>query len=297
MPCYRPLLAYRLSSGAVVFVERGDVLHQLELPCGQCVGCRLERSRQWAIRCVHEAQLHKQNSFLTLTYDEQHIPPNFRLEYRDFQLFMKRLRKKFRRQRIRFFMCGEYGDSMSRPHFHACLFGWDAPDKYLWRGQSGDEDALFRSPILEALWPNGFVTLGSVTFKSAAYVARYVMKKRTGDSARLHYSVLDPETGELLERPAEFTHMSLKPGIGAEWYTRYRGDVYPHGMVVVNGREVRPPRFYDRRFKRDCPDEAEALQAVRDQDARNRAADNTHERLAVKERVAYARLSQLKREI
>lgn len=279
----------------MVFAERGDVVRTLELPCGQCVGCRLERSRQWAIRCIHEAQLHKSNCFVTLTYDPDHFPPNGALVYRDFQLFMKRLRRRFRDSRVRFFMCGEYGDTLMRPHFHACLFGFDFPDKYVWRGEG--EETLYRSPALEELWPFGFSTVGSVTFKSAQYVARYVMKKITGKSSRLHYGVVDPETGELHERSPEFTHMSLKPGIGSGWYDRFRSDVYPDGKVVVNGRQVRSPKFYDRRLKRDDPAAFEDLQIMRDEVARDHLSDNTSERLSVKERVACARLQFLKREI
>ena len=124
MPCYHPWLAYQCLDGSVVSVERkgkGAVVRTLTLPCGQCVGCRLERSRQWAIRCMHEAQLHERNSFVTLTYKGD--VPDEGLRYRDFQLFMKRLRKYASGQQIRFYMCGEYGDEKGRPHFHACLFG------------------------------------------------------------------------------------------------------------------------------------------------------------------------------
>ena len=131
MACYKPLRAWQCANGDVVFAELGrfDITRQLDLPCGQCVGCRLERSRQWAMRCLHEAKMHDRNCFVTLTYNNDNVPADRSLNYRDFQLFMKRLRFHFRGVPIRFYMCGEYGEDFGRPHFHACLFGLDFPDK------------------------------------------------------------------------------------------------------------------------------------------------------------------------
>jgi len=180
MACYHPVQAYLGEDGVVTFAERrthGSV-SCLRLPCGKCVGCRLERSRQWAVRCMHEAQLHDRNCFITLTYDEAHVPAGFSLRYRDFQLFMKKLRK-FAGHPVRFFMCGEYGGEHSRPHFHACLFGFDFPDKVQFKRVGGGA-VIYRSSVLERLWLQGFSTIGAVTFESAAYVARYVMKKLDG---------------------------------------------------------------------------------------------------------------------
>lgn len=291
MPCYHPLIAYRLASGAVVFVERGDVVSTLELPCGQCIGCRLERSRQWAVRCMHEAQLHRHNAFVTLTYDDSHLPLSGSLVYSDFQLFMKRLRKRL--GRVRFYMAGEYGSENWRPHFHALLFGCEFPDLYYWRTKGRNK--LYRSAMLEELWTAGSSEVGEVTFQSASYVARYCMEKVTGDPAAMHYAVVDPRTGEMVQRVPEFNHMSLKPGIGAEWLEKYREDVYPSGLCVVNGRQMRPPKFYDRRFKREDPDAYEALCFVRDEIARAHRGDNTVERLGDKELVARARVALLKR--
>lgn len=149
---------------------------ELRLPCGQCVGCRLERSRQWALRCVHEASLHDSNLFVTLTYDDEHLPEFNSLYYPDFQKFMKRLRKKFSRENIRFYMCGEYGETTLRPHYHVILFNFDLPDRRLYR-RSHSGDHLFTSEILTKIWGKGFCPFGNVTFQSAAYTARYIMKK------------------------------------------------------------------------------------------------------------------------
>ena len=137
MVCFSPLQAFKLEGWhqyglPPVFKRPAGPHRELQLPCGQCVGCRLERSRQWVVRCIHEASLYENNCFLTLTYSDDCLPNGNDLIYRHFQLFMKRLRKRFG-SNIRFYMCGEYGDLFGRPHYHACLFNFDAPDKVLYR--------------------------------------------------------------------------------------------------------------------------------------------------------------------
>lgn len=298
MACYHPLQAYQSADGSVVFVERqgSDVVRSLLLPCGQCIGCRLERSRQWAIRCMHEASLYDKNCFITLTYDEGHLPFGDSLVYRDFQLFLKRVRRRFSSARIRFYMCGEYGEEFGRPHFHACLFNFDFPDKvYLRRGAKGSK--LYTSKLLDELWGKGLCSVGDVTFESAAYVARYVMKKVTGFRSEEHYQVVDPLTGEVFERVREFNHMSLKPGIGAPWLLKFRSDVYPTGKCVVNGRLVKPPKYYDRLEALKDGVGFEWLQFERDVEARKHRDDNTDARLAVKEEVTKARVRFYQRKI
>lgn len=296
MPCFHPLTAYKTASGDIVFSERrrNEVISSLQLPCGQCIGCRLERSRQWAMRCMHEASLHERNCFLTLTYNDENVPKRGVLEYPAFQKFMKRFRKFAAPVQPRFYMCGEYGPENWRPHYHACIFGFDFDDKTHWsRSPSGE--ALFRSASLERLWPYGFASIGSVTFESAAYVARYCVQKITGHNAKAHYARVDAD-GEY-SLPPEFNHMSLKPGIGSGWLSRFQSDVYPHDYVVVNGKECKPPKYYDRLFSRVDPDAMEDIKFDRDQLARSRFEDNTPERLAVKEIVQRARSSMLIRTI
>ena len=293
MPCFSPLQAYQLLDGSVVFRERGQVVRSLNLACGQCSGCRLERSRQWAVRCLHEAQCHESNSFITLTYVDSHLPANNSLRYRDFQLFMKRLRRYFNVP-IRFYMCGEYGSDFSRPHYHACLFGINFPDLvYLGKTESGS--LLYRSAILERLWPYGFSSVGAVTFESAAYVARYIMKKITGHHADLHYMDVDISSGETVQRVPEFNKMSLggrnkQGGIGAPWFSKFRTDVFPHDRVVINAKVCKPPRYYDKLYARDFPIEFEATQFDREVKARLLADDATPERLAVRKQVLEAKL-------
>lgn len=300
MACYHPLQAYRLGDGSVTFRDNGAG-DPLTLPCGQCYGCRLERSRQWAIRCMHEASLHEENCFITLTYDNDHCPSDRSLNYVDFQLFMKRFRKKFKDSTIRFYMAGEYGEKFERPHFHACIFGFNFPDRTIWKRTSSGS-IIYRSKALEDLWTFGYSSVGDVTFESAAYVARYVMKKVNVSSAtplhmRDHYETTDFETGEIKERTPEFNKMSLRPGIGAGWIDKYKSDVFPHDYIVLKGKEVKVPRYYDKRFEKTNPFDFEAVQLVRYLEAKDRAQDNTDERLQVKETVVKAKTRLLTRHI
>lgn len=274
----------------------------MTIACGQCKGCRLERSRQWAMRCVHEAQLHEKNSFLTLTYNDEHLPADRSLNLDHFQKFMKRLRKRFGAN-IRFFHCGEYGDQYGRPHYHAIIFNLDFEDKKLWKIVNGQR--LYTSETLERLWtdpetnlPMGFATIGEVTFESAAYVARYVMKKITGPMAENHYSRLDETTGEIIQLKPEYTTMSRRPGIGKGWYDRFKSDVYPHDIVVMRGdKKMKPPRFYDGLYEREYPSDFEKLKAKRAREMHKHMDNNTPERLEVRERVLEARLTKLKRTV
>lgn len=287
MPCYSPLRAWQTVGGEVIFAERGSIRRELSLPCGQCVGCRLERSRKWAVRCIHEAQLHKYSSFVTLTYDDEHLPPT--LVYSDFQSFMRRLRRKV--GPCRFFMCGEYGERLGRPHYHACLFGAFFGDRRIIRESGGIR--LYSSELLSSCWPHGFASVGDVTFESAAYCARYVMKKMTGPGADAYYQRVDLRTGELVQVVPEFCHMSLKPGIGARWIEKYQTEVYGYDRdaVLVNGIPCKPPRFYDKflqKFNADVWEHVEYDRYVRSGKCTD---DSTPERLAVREQVCKARLS------
>jgi hypothetical protein len=254
----------------------------VDVPCGRCIGCRLERSRQWAVRCVHEASLHEDNCFITLTYDDAHLPPGGSLVKRDFVLFMKRFRKMYG-SGIRFFHCGEYGTLLDRPHHHACIFGFDFPDKVFWSSRANVP--LFRSLSLETLWPFGFSTVGAVTFESAAYVARYVLKKITGDDAADHYGGLEPE----------YVTMSRRPGIARGWFDKYKDDVYPADRVVVREKFIcKPPRYYDNIYDTLDPDSFLAVKARRKCRARD-SPDNAPDRLAVREEVKKLKAKQLKR--
>lgn len=292
MACFHPLTAWHHGSGGVSFTKGAGSSRRLSLPCGQCVGCRLERSRQWAVRIMHEASLHDQNCFVTLTYDEVHNPKS--LVYRHFQLFMKSLRKKV--GPTRFYMCGEYGEQEFRPHFHVCLFGLGFGDRTPWR-KSPSGHQLYRSRLLESFWDRGTAEIGELTFDSAAYVARYCMKKVTGDMAADHYRRLDLNTGEVFDVVPEFTRMSLKPGIGRPWFDKFQSDVYPHDSVIVNGVEASPPRYYAKALEQVNPAMAGKVAYRRLIKAAACAEDSTDDRLRVREIVTRARVSSLKRVI
>ena len=302
MPCFHPLRGWRSreltddGKRRVVFTRsQGFSDMPVSLPCGQCVGCRLERSRQWAVRCVHEASLHEDNSFITLTYNNSHLPEDGSLKLRHWQLFMKRLRKAYSPQVVRFFHCGEYGKKFRRPHYHACLFGIDFPDKRFHQMRNGRP--LYVSKLLEETWGMGFASVGDVTFESAAYVARYIMKKVTGDLAEGHYERVDPETGEITQLAPEYTTMSRRPGIGSEWFKKYSSDVFPDDFVVINGKKIKTPRFYDVEYEEQDKEAFREIRRRRLIGARKHAHDQTPERLKVRERVQIERLNRLARDL
>lgn len=298
MACFHPVPAFRTESGSVVMVERGSIVGALQLPCGRCVGCRLERSRQWVVRMMHEASLYGENGFVTLTYDDAHLPPGGSLRYSDFQGFMRRLRERLRRRdgtRVKFYMCGEYGEELERPHYHVALFGCSfRADRYVF-AKGGSGKVVYRSPLLESCWELGSSCVGELTPESAGYIARYVLKKVTGPRSSEHYDKVDVDTGEVTHRVPEFAHMSLRPGIGGRWFERFASDVFPHDRVVLSGRASKPPRYYDTLFKRADRAGFERVKDDRLVEAGLRWPDNTSARLSVKEEVTKARLSRFRR--
>nr|WAE43759.1 MAG: replication initiator protein [Microviridae sp.] len=245
------MTAYKGPQGVSFSIKSGG--SEFRIACGQCMGCRLERSRQWAVRCVHESKMHEFSCFVTLTYDDVHLPVDGYLDYRHFQLFMKRLRKRFRDVPINFYMCGEYGDEFGRPHYHALLFGIDFFDKLDYReGESGF--MVSTSATLDKLWGLGQCFTGDVSFESAAYCARYIVKKLSGKAVvkiDSRYSI-DVATGEIFV--PEFTHMSLKRPIGRAFFEKFQSEIFPHDRVVVRGKVSLPPRYYSRVYKRIDPD-------------------------------------------
>lgn len=252
MACYEPVAAWRDSRGVVGFTfgaggKSPPDSRPLRVPCGRCVGCRLDRASSWAVRCQHEASLYDGNSFVTLTYDDDFLPVDGSLRYRDVQLFLKRLRRMMSPVRVRFFCGGEYGELNGRPHYHLLLFNSFFSDRVpIGKG-------LYESESLSRLWsdvrsskPLGYASVGDVTPASCAYVAKYALKKVYGRQAGIEYYV-DEKTGAV--RQSEFCTMSRRPGIGAEWYEKFSGDVFPGDFVIVNGRQVRVPRYYSEKLK------------------------------------------------
>lgn len=283
------------------FVDLPDA----EVPCGGCIGCRLDRAQMWAVRCVHESQLHPLNCFITLTYSDTSLPPGGTLVREDFQKFMKRLRfycagfkdAQNKPLRISFFACGEYGERTQRPHYHALIFGFDFPDKVpLPRGEG--KEPLWRSPKLESLWGKGQVSIGALTPRSAAYTARYCLKKVTGEAAAEHYRRVDPKTGEVYQLLPEFALSSRNPAVGRRWIERYLQQTMHHDNVIFNEKEVPLPSYYDKQIKRADPEALKRLKAQRVEQAREpaRYANSRPPRLAVRAEVKAAALNLFKRE-
>lgn len=286
------------------------------MPCGGCLGCREDKSKTWAVRLVHEASLYEKNCFITLTYNEDHYPEKGSLVKEHMELFFKRLRKKYvpkcpfpkskdpeiqaqrkdwlQKHGIRYYYCGEYGDQFGRPHYHACLFNFDFPmkskehpdGKVLWKETSGGN--LYRCRALEVLWPFGFVSVGAVTFDSAAYVARYIIKKINGEMAPGHY----------MGRQPEFAEQSRRPGIAKAWYEKYKNSdiplAYRNGFITMNGKTYRIPKYYDNNFEITDPLLFQSVKETRKIKALENP-DNTPERLASRKIVHQARHKQRKR--
>lgn len=320
MPCYHPRKAIRDSDG-VRFVA-AKMAYTMRLPCGQCIGCRLEQSRQKAVRCMHEASMHRQNCFITLTIAPEHmhaLAPTGSLDKRHHQLFLKRLLSHRRREQLRgaaaprptnnvsqnrsvvkqrFYMCGEYGEQLRRPHYHFCIFGYDFHDKKHWSTTKAGSK-LYRSTTLEKLWPYGHSTVGELTFESAAYTARYCTKKITGKKQQKHYEKINPETGEITNLLPEYNEMSRRPGIGKNWIEKYTADVYTAlpGKVIVRGKTANAPRYYDKQLEKWDAEKYEIIKHKRKIEGRKQAQHGTQARLAVREAVAKAKLTTMKRTI
>lgn len=288
MSCYKPITAFKPADGGPLsFSEKKDH-REIKIPCGQCIGCRIRRREEWALRCYCESKMHKSNLFVTLTYDDAHMPCDGSLNYRHYQLFMKRMRKEF--GSFRFFMCGEYGENTGRPHYHALFFGLDLDDKRKCNSVYSRDD-IYESEKLNALWGKGGCRIGEVTYASARYCAAYAVKKVTGERAEDHYARVNPYTGELYWLTPEFAHMSLKPGIGFPWLEKYWKDIYTtgHNALLVNGSKKPVPRYFDAKLEEIAADVLDRAKYDRFVEAMKHTEHNTADRLAVRNEVAERR--------
>ena len=286
--------------GSRSYVARSgmDVLGEFLAPCGQCEGCRIEHAAQWKTRCLHELKSHDAASFLSLTYDDAHLPEHGSLRYSDVQKFFRRLRRSG--QKFRFFCCGEYGSTTFRPHYHVICYGQDFKEGSQPLAKSPSGHGRYFNQALTDLWGHGSVDIGSVTSESIGYVTQYALKKVNGDRAEAHYRVVDPDTGEISHRVPEFIQMSRSPGIGGLFLDRFASDVQG-GYAVVDGRKVPVPKAYIRRFNRELT--PALVQRLDDADydkfliatTPQAIADRQPERLAVRKQVLLARQSAKKR--
>lgn len=218
---------------------------------------------------------------------------------------MRRLRKRLWRehgQGARFYACGEYGDKYGRPHLHLCLFGWDFPDK-IHTSTTDRGDKLFMSDELGKVWTKGQHQIGELTFESAAYVARYVMKKINGQRREEHYAVtwqVDKETGEVTPHQSlepEFNTMSRRPGIGKAFFDKYKETIYRDDGVIINERMTPPPKYYDRLYEIEQPTHMEQIKDKRETNAERHKENNTTKRLKVRKKLMDIRSKQLLRDL
>lgn len=345
MSCYHPLMGIPKGidprSGKMQYLIKpfpkdfhGDsgIDGIVTIPCGKCIGCRLDYSRQWANRCMLEMQYHEEAWFVTLTYDQAHVPLSWytdpdtgeafqamTLRKRDFQLFMKRLRKEYEPQKIRFFAAGEYGDKKLRPHYHVILFGLHIDDLQLYEEHVGDFP-YYTSERLQKVWDSGldnwidlkYISKGGITplatrgmviiapvnWQTCAYVARYVIKKQKGPASAVY---------QLHNIEPPFSLMSRKPGIGRQYYDDHL-DLYDYQSINVStpegGRKFRPPKYFDRLRMQDAPEQYEQIRSFRqfaaneNKMAKLSQTDNEYlDMLAIEERNQQAVLKSLERSL
>lgn len=347
MPCYHPLDAWihrykKTDSGKnlLLFNYNTKFCSQptpdMQVPCGRCVGCRLAKSREWAARAVHEASLYWDNCWLTLTLNDEYMysrPNPYSLQagqYSEVTKFLKRLRKKYG-SGIRYLYCGEYGETCffcnksekfcscgnyypwrGRPHYHMCLFNHDFSDKRFFKSINGSNH--YNSDELDALWTDpdtgiymGHATISDLTADSAAYTARYAMKKITGDKSLeedpvtglRHYQRLSPD-GEIVDILPEFIKMSSgckklnTGGIGKGWLDKYSKEVLDNDSVLFKELRIKPPKYYDKKMALLSPEIFEENKDIRIDKAKN-SLDNTPERLEVRKYITEQRIKNLPR--
>lgn len=289
MACYKPLKAYSVNrlykdgtygKREIVWHEnaiRGqDKATSIEIPCGQCVGCRLDYSRQWANRCMLEAKDHENNSFITLTYNDANIPlkeivdtktgevkPISSLNPEHTKNFIKKLRRHYKyhynHEGIRYYLCGEYGDKTKRAHYHVLLYNCEIKDKVFHkRTEAG---ILWTSETLAKIWGKGHIIVADMTWETCAYTARYMMKKQKGKDAKSYY--------ENLGIIPEFCRMSLKPGIGLKYYEENKDKIYENDEIWITGSKgkatkIKPPNYYDKLYDLEEPEKMEEIKEARE---------------------------------
>ncbi len=308
MACYSPLKGFKNTNGALVFKQSSHTIGKMEVACGQCLGCRADRTLMWAMRIVHESCVYADaygNCFITLTYRSieecnskqfargHYVPGDYSLNYYHFRDFLKRLRRHFK-QKIRYFHCGEYGEENLRPHYHACLFNVSFDDMAVEQQDGGI--TTYTSPSLAKLWPYGFSTIGELNYQTAAYTAGYILKKITGNQALEAY-LRNDENGVAYWVKPPYTTMSLKPGIGEKFYEKYKNDFFPSDESPVPGRGIikKVPRYYETILKNTDPDVHELVKKLRQVWIGNHRADFTPERLRAKYKCHQAKQGQVRR--
>lgn len=247
LTCIFPERGYLDRQGNFHSREKADT-HPIAVPCGGCIECRKAKARGWALRCTLEQRSHTKTAFTTLTYDDEHLPGT--LSKRDLALWLKRIRKRLTRRarkrkgdrsqpirRLRFFACGEYGETNHRPHYHAILYGADENDRM----------------AIQETWGKGHTYTVNATPAAIAYVAGYAAKKYGDDNPARPSTIIDEETGELLwEYQKPFLQMSRRPGIGAN-AKKYTASWREY--AVLNGKKLQVPKFLHEAWKQTATQE------------------------------------------
>jgi len=272
MPCEAPIPAYRPAIGGPLkfsYPKDGRAYTPIQIPCATCILCREEQARQWAVRITHEAQAYIENSFVTLSYSDEHLPEYGSLNYQHLQKFWKRLRKRL--GPMRYYAVGEYGDKSLRPHYHAIIFNRAfTTDRII---VQTEPHLLWTSPLLEQIWGLGQVRVGAVTFQTARYTASYVTKKLR---SKQQYVRTDEETGELipLVQPRPF----MSRNIAKDWWNQYGKHVEDHDFVVINGQRQKPPKAYDRWLADKDKEKMEEIKKERMEHAEKQTLEQSHAR-------------------
>lgn len=267
------------------YKEVGADKEYIRIPCGDCIGCQEKYSKEWAVRCMLEAQRYPENYFITLTYDEFHLPMEGELVnpktgeiFEDdgtwltgtlipehMKKFIKDIRAywkyHYKHDGIRFFACGEYGGQSQRPHYHLIMFNLPlkAKDLKVYKANK-DGTILYTHPIIEKIWGKGFITIAQVNWDTCAYTARYVMKKMKGK--------IPIEESFRSGKIPEFIRMSRMPGIASDYFDENAKAIFENDEIVINGHKekiqpVKPPRYFDKKYDIIYHDHMEQIKKTR----------------------------------
>lgn len=292
MACLKPYYGWRSKTVNPTTRKRSIVYNireaysdlRMQHACGRCIYCKKTNAREWAIRATHEASLYDNNIFVTLTYDPEHLPKNGSLNYKHPTDFMKRLREKYG-PGIRSLGCAEYGTKGGRPHYHILIFNHDFPDKVK-DGHPKRGNQHYMSQSLTELWGMGRANYGTVSWKSASYISKYIsirekdpqkVCKKYGCNCGFNKSRKEKCKKQFTKLPEKAICRSMRPGLGKPWFDKYKSDVYPSDQVVVlvkdQSKILRPPMYYDRMYQKSNPEEFAKIQLDRRQKAMEKQID------------------------
>lgn len=296
MGCYHPMARLERDDGKVIiektvtddsenFIQWAEAKKHISgykradiIPCGKCIGCRMEYSRQWANRIVLESKEHPKDTcwFITLTYNDEHLP--FRewtntetgeygigqtLNKKDVSEFIKRLRRHYEHhyehQGIRFYAAGEYGEILERPHYHLCVFNLPIFTELKDYKKNELHQPIWQNEEIEKIWGKGFITVARLSWETAAYTARYIMKKQYGQDAEWYYK----SKGKI----PEFTLMSRKPGLAYDNYAKNYKKIYETDEITIPKKsgavKAKPPKYYDKLYDVLEPEKMAAIKKQR----------------------------------